>query len=365
MSIKEEKTRNSNIELLKILALFLITIQHVLTSTNINFECSTYDFPTVFLALFRYSGIVGNIIFVICSSWFLIDSKNSSKKKIFYLVTDTFIISIIWLIFMLIIYHDLHIKWIIKSFFPLIFKNNWFISCYILFYLLHPFLNVIINKLSNVEHFRILCVLVIIYCMVQFIVSNSFFYNELIGFIVIYFVVSYLKKYCIKFQNSIKANVIILFLSLFINIILLLTTNFLGLRYAIFSDKVLYWSHNMCNPFSILIGISSFNIFNDRRLLHNKFINNLSSISLVYYLIHENILFRTFLRPKIYNILESYFGIYGSILILILIIFNLGLLVSLIYKYTIQKIVYKKLNIVYEKIRNYYCKFEKKLINIR
>ena len=135
------KKRLSNIELLKIISLFFISIQHIISSSNINFGIASNNLEVIIFNCFRYFGCIGNTIFVICSAYFLLDSKGTNKKKIVYIFGDVFTISIIWLIPFIFININLSIKDYIKEFFPILFQTNWFIGCYIILYLIHPLLN--------------------------------------------------------------------------------------------------------------------------------------------------------------------------------------------------------------------------------
>ena len=102
--------RESGIELLKIIAIFAIVISHTvqtLTSKNKYVGFSDYVFdishsttdPLSFVfMLLRYLGQFGNIVFVICSAWFLVDSSKSSGKKVVNLIFEIWSVSIIILV---------------------------------------------------------------------------------------------------------------------------------------------------------------------------------------------------------------------------------------------------------------------------
>lgn len=136
-----EKTRNSSIELLKIIAIVLIIISHAVPYGNfsnydayIDLNHASADGNVVILAILRNLGSVGNCIFIICSSWFLLNSNKVNKKKILKLIIDSFIISITILL-LIFIFSDYNVSLteIIKSFFPITFNVNWFLTCYLLF----------------------------------------------------------------------------------------------------------------------------------------------------------------------------------------------------------------------------------------
>lgn len=149
--------RKSNIELYKIIALILITIGHCITSTYYPLDNSNTDIFMVGLSALRYLGTLGNDIFIICTAYFLIDSDSKpNKKKIVNIVIDTFVISIIWLVPMFLLGFKLGKKEMIGEFFPLTFNNNWFITCYILLYLLYPLLNLVAKTIRQKNLFRLI-----------------------------------------------------------------------------------------------------------------------------------------------------------------------------------------------------------------
>ena len=85
--------RDSGIELLKIFAIFVIVISHVvqtLTSENlyipyqdyvIDITKATTDFRYIILLILRHFSVWGNSLFFICSGWFLLKATAYKKKK--------------------------------------------------------------------------------------------------------------------------------------------------------------------------------------------------------------------------------------------------------------------------------------------
>ena len=120
----------------------------------------------------------------------------------------------------------------------------------------------------------------------------------------------------------------------------------------------------MANPFILIIGISIFNLFNIKQF-HNEIINKISSLSLLYYVIHENILFRKYIRPHIYiHILNKVNNHFLTTTILVILMFAVGMLLSFIYKNTLQKIVHKCSSILFNYLKKKYLIIEKKFSNV-
>lgn len=361
------KIRNSSLELLKIIALMLIVISHSVPyygdTTSISFidlGIATNDITVFILNLIRCFGQIGNILFIICSSYFLLESKKSKKEKILNIILDSFVISMLFVLIAVLLKCNITSKDFIKQFLPITSQNNWFIGCYLLLYIIHPLMNIIISSLNKKQLFRIDLILIFLYCIVQFVIDGKYYYNELIGFILIYFLVAYIKLYMINFVKNIKINFILILVSLIGMVILLIITNILGLKFNIFSDKLLYWN-KISNPMYILLSIGLFNIFNSKKFV-NKFINYISSLSLIFYMIHDNLLFRRYIKPEFYKLVFPYGHILIWVIIEAIILFICGMLISTIYKETIQKIVYIASNKIYNLSRKIYFKIEIKLL---
>ena len=222
MEIEKYKQRESGVELLKIFAILLIITNHVvqtlcepngyITYSDYLMDIShaTRDAKQLILAMLRYSGVFGNTLFFVCSAWFLVDKQISNKRKICYMIADVWIFSIAFLGIALITNHGhVAVKLMIKELFPTTFANNWYITCYILFLLLYPWLNTIISKMTQPELFRSSILLALLYIVVNFIKDRMFFTSALILWVAIYFVVSYIKFFMCSFSDNLKANVIL------------------------------------------------------------------------------------------------------------------------------------------------------------
>ena len=364
--------RNSSIELLKIVGIILVVISHVIqtlysnnsyvamTDYILDISTATTNIQQLILANLRYSGALGNNIFLICSAWFLLENDKVDKKKIFHMLMDVWVISIIILIAVYIIRGgNLPINLIIKQILPTTFENNWYITCYLLFYPLHPFLNRLINSMDRKTLLKSTLVLLFLYVCVNYIFPERFFSSHIILWITLYFAIAYMKYFLVDLSNNIKFNILLFGIGFVGNIGIICLTNFLGLRFEVFSDKLLRWNVN-CSPFLLLIAVS---MFNNARSIHfeNNIVNYVSSLSLLIYIFHENMLLRTFYRPQMWNYVYKQFG-YEHILlwtfILVVLVFSFGLIASIIYRNTVEKIVTIACDWLYPILQKIYGKIE-------
>ena len=379
-SQRNRTARNSGIELLKIFAIFLIVVSHSTQtlsdiSTNIlyqeyavNLSFATTDLQQLIAAILRYSGYLGNTIFFVCSAWFLLDSKRSNKRKILQILADIWVISVG--IFIIVFFQrggQMDGKMILMQFLPTISGNNWYMTCYLLFCLLYPFLNLVLSRIDQKTMLRTCIVLLILYVGFNYVLHGLFFfYSRLILWVTIYFVMAYMKRYLLHSANHLSINLLLLMAGIGGNIAIILITNFLGLRIAFFEDKLLLWN-NMSSPVLLLIAIALLNIARNINF-RNKFINHISGLSYLIYIIHENMLLRTYYRPMLWEYVYKTFG-YEYLLLWILVIslfvFAFGLCSAFLYEQTIQRVITRICNYGYPRVARMWNRLENKLLKLR
>ncbi len=375
--IDKTAMRDSGIELLKIIAIFLIVISHVvqtLASKNDAISFSDYvvdlsvastNMKYFLITLFYYFGKLGNTIFFICSAWFLLRSSKYNKRKWFFMLFEVWIISLIILVITEFITHgNIAMKPLIKSIFPTTFSSNWYITCYLLFYPVHPLLNSVINKMDKKSLLRSSIVLFVLYFGFAFIKSDLLQCNDLLRWLAIYFIMAYLQNYLKDFMNNTKQNVILLLVGIAGFIGIAFFANVLGLKVSFLNDKVLHWNSNS-HPFILAISIALFNLMRKGNY-KSVVINYISSLSLLIYVIHENIILKTYFRPKMWNYVYNTFGYSHIVLwvfVLSSIVFAFGIIASMIYDKTLRSIIRKLSNKIYEWLIRIYLKLENRMIN--
>ena len=327
---KDSSIRFSGEELLKLFAIFLICISHTIQTAEKFLDFSNISSAIVILKLFTHSGQIGNLIFITCSSFYLVDKSKTKAQKVIKMLMDSVIISITIFVFLLILNYRFSAFEIARQFFPDLFLNLSFIPDYIILYLIHPLLNKIFNKLSKNKLMLLLLTYAIVYVVLGTIFNFTIGAN-LSNYILVYGIVYYIKKYYPNFSQNIKKNVIgcIVFFGAFIML-------------TVASDMI-FFNRNWFNPIlsALLIPavICLFGTFHNLKF-KNSVINYLSSCSLFFYCWHENILIRTYIRPNklqnfYSNINNSYvLGSFVYALIILVTYFSIAIL----YKLSISKL---------------------------
>lgn len=374
-----KKERESGIELYKVIAIFLIVLSHVIQTltepnyvlgigegTFINIATATTDLDVLLLALFRICGALGNNMFFICSAWFLVNSKKMSLKKVIHMILDVWIINMIVFLGLHAIGIQFQISDTVRTFFPTTFANNWYITCYLLFYLIHPFLNRMLEQLNISEHFTLTSFLFMIYFIIPVLPLeeiNLFFVNELVIFLATYVIVSFIKIYKNEWTENLKLNKGILFVSIVSYVALILSVDYLGLRTNYFLNRLVRWNMNN-SLFMFLIAFSSFNMMKKKKFI-NRTINYFSSLSLLVYIFHENLAFRRYFRPVIEFSILRRFGIEHAFICAVFMAVSLAILsfiISAIYKIFFTKIVSKLSSIISQNIKTLWKKYERLVI---
>ena len=83
----------------------------------------------------------------------------------------------------------------LKQLLPVTFDTNWYVTCYLVFYPVHPFLNWLIKKMDQRTLLKTTLVLLLLYVFANFMLANRFHFSSLILWVTLYFAIAYMKFY--------------------------------------------------------------------------------------------------------------------------------------------------------------------------
>lgn len=341
------KVRDSNYELLRIISMFFIVLYHIilhgrLLSNTIGVSNFVFRIITLFI-------IVHVNCFMLITGYY--QSKSTFKFK------NLFSIIIQIAFYNLVINSVLKLSGLVEysndEFLSRIlfynYESYWFIKCYIIIYILSPFLNKLISNLDRIQFKKLLLCLFCCFSLFPFLTGNLFYDTNgltLIQYISLYFVGAYISKY--KLSKSIfkKINLsqkrllyIVIFVTCWIiNISLFSLQEYIGnLDSNILnriSISIVNYIQRYNNPFIILQSIAVFLYFGTFKF-KNKLINKISPLMLGIYFIHES----RILKNNLYSWIGIDVGtmIYGKMIILkaftwAIILFIICLTIELIRK---------------------------------
>lgn len=360
------KQRNSSVELLKIIAMIMIVISHSMPNGDgvldgtINLDQVTLDVQIIFARILKCFGEIGNDVFLICSSWFLLDSDKVNTRKIAFMIGDCVFVSVILFFLFGIERYDLSMRYILTQFFPVTNCNTWFLSCYLLLYMIHPLLNIIIKNISQTTLLTYDIIFIVLYCIWNIMLGGEvLFYNKLVGFIGVYFIVAYLKLYLEHTAEKSKNNLFLfvtgISLWLFVDVILFV----LGSRIGFFANRQGAYNYFVFPGF-IMITVAVFNIAR-QKVFYNKIINYISGTTLLVYMIHCNRIIRDYIRYDVFEYIYSkytYDFLIGWILGFAVLTLLASVISAVIYQHTLQKVIYRIAGLISDIVTNGYKKIE-------
>lgn len=252
-----------------------------------------------------------------------------------------------------------NLKDFIKAFFPTIYKQYWFVTAYIVMYILSPYINKLIFSLDKKHFFKFILLLL---CLVSFI--PTFFRSDLLltqiaQFLLLYYLGAYIRLYPNKATSNKKMGLLGIFIFGLLFILSILVLNLIG------------WNGNLLNMRnSILIiglAVSIFIFFANMEMKYNKVINLIAAATFGVYLIHDNL----YLREIIWGELFNNTGYAASSLLIIhvfisvILVFVSCTIIELIRQHLFEKPLFKiidkkwegwsnKANTIFEKVK---CKY--------
>lgn len=190
---RKKPMRNSNIELLRILAMFLIVVHHLSVQTAWPDLSSDLAVQSAVRAL-AFGGKIGVDIFVIITGYFMISSC-FKVRSLLRTVTETWFYSWTLLAMFLIAGWGISKMQIAESIAPIFTGEYWFISTYLLLYLFIPLLNRVLRPMSKRSWQLLLAVSFTVLSLVPTLTTYSPVSENVIWFFFLYAVGGYLRLF--------------------------------------------------------------------------------------------------------------------------------------------------------------------------
>lgn len=343
-----KKKRLSQFELLRIMAMFLIVQAHSIGHGVLDISPSiqiTHPLSTS-ISLTLGLGGIGVYIFVLISGYFLIDSHIKFEKVIRFWL-PIFFWSIILFVSIGVPNNCFSIKNLIKSMFPILFNQYWFMTVYFVMYISVPLLNVVVKWLDSkkkIIYFMILG-------LIAFLGESPFLLGgptqigaRIVTFYFIYCIGGLIRKYKLLQNKSIvkKSNRSLLYLfGIEIFLIFILTFVSAHMRYTSLLSLARDLAFSPWTLFLVMEAIGIFIWLGSKSISYNPVINKIASTTFGIYLISDNNYLRNILWK---NILHMNIVIYKNPLIIIIYIFVSSVIVFIISSCLeyLRKIIFQK-----------------------
>lgn len=286
------KERSSNLELYRILVMLLIVAHHYVVNSGL-LDVMNQDVlstNTTFFSLFGAWGKTGINCFVLITGYFMCTSKITFRKFLKLLLWVLTYSVLITAVFIISGYTPNGVLRMIYEVIPLKSLDTGFTSCFIVFYLCIPFLNILLNNVTKRQHQWLILLLLFIYTLhgsVPKLMSVSM--NYVSWFSVLYFIAAYIRLYPIKEKNTKFWGAATLVSFAFSSIGILLLNH---VQAKLGMDAKVQYSYMLVqdsNAFLALTnGITSFMWFKSMKIRNSKLINTIAASAFGVLLIHAN-----------------------------------------------------------------------------
>ena len=189
--------RQSNLELYRIIFMYLIVIHHYVVNSGLIDQMIIHNefAKNLVYAIAGGWGKLGINCFVLITGYFMCRSNITIKKFVKLLAEVLFYSIVIFSIFCICGYESFQIKLFVKCVFPFYDISTGFTSCYLIFYLLIPYLNILINQLNQKQYMRLLGIVLVIYTIIPSVPKMSITFNYVSWFCIIYLIGAFIRLY--------------------------------------------------------------------------------------------------------------------------------------------------------------------------
>ncbi len=286
--MKNESVRKSNIELLRIVSMFMILTHHYVVNSGIleGFGGGSTSFNFIFLALFGMWGKTGVNIFIMISGYFMCRSKLTVKRYCKVLFEFLFYLFVIYFTLLFMgyeVFNASRINDLLFGIFKYANASGNFVGSFFMFYLFIPFINKYIEHLTQREFRNFILFLLFIFTILSTVFNNVFVFGEIFWFITVYFIGAYLKLYPPTWANSLRASRNLLIISLIVSyasvVLMIIKGQFTYTYYFVIDANKLG---------AVLVSIFMFTTFKNINIGYSRFINLIAKTAFGVLLIHAN-----------------------------------------------------------------------------
>ncbi len=341
------KNRLPSLDLLKILAIFLIVVFHASYKGIPTFVVDSLGWVNqAFYYIFYHFGELGVNLFMLITGFFLVSSTSVKKNKIIKIILDVYFFAIfsvvLSLVFKKYVFH-------IQDLFPITFTYYWYVTGYLIIYILSPFINKFVRGLSQKQFQKLLFILFILFSFIPTVAGLTTgstedlgFYNRFVWLLFVYLAGGYLSVYrgqLSLMNSSVKKLLIALYkLLLFVGAFAIFSY-FAQINTRFFNIPPNYfWGPNSVVIF--LISILLFALFYHFKIPENKFTALIAQSTLSIYLLHEHPKFLFILWLDIFSFAPFYYSkkLFLMVIIYSLVVMLTGVLIHYFKKYTFDRL---------------------------
>lgn len=343
-------SRDSNIELFRIIVMLLIVAHHYVVNSGLTaadgvLYSNPFAAKSIFLLIFGMWGKTGINCFVLITGWFMCKSNITIRKFLKLLLQIYLYRIVIFLLFLFTGYEQLTIVSLAKVILPVTSVGSDFTSCYLLFFLTIPFLNILIKNMTEKQHLMLVSLCLLVYTVIGSIPKIYVSMNYVTWFIVIYFIASYLRLYPKSWSDSTKLWGWLTLSMIIVSIASVLVLNWVGYKIGRLGLQY-YFVADSNKILAVFTSVTAFVFFKNLNVPQSRFVNTVAASTFGVLLIHANSdAMRQWLWVDTLKNVEAYSGnIYLHAILSVVAVFTVCTLIDILRRKLIEKPVFDLLD---------------------
>ncbi len=197
--MRENKNRNANMELLRVLSMIMVVCIHLFTKTSVLWEIPEQS-PAYHMSWILYGlCMTGVNCFVLLTGYFMIYAEFKLEKLLNIYVQVLFYSLVMAFIVRCVLHLELSTG-LRRAILPVTSGEYWFATVYLALYLLGPFVNILVRNLNKESFQRLLLILGILFSVIPTFLDADGWLGDggaygIVWFIFLYLLGSYIRKY--------------------------------------------------------------------------------------------------------------------------------------------------------------------------
>ena len=360
-AVQLKKEREIGPELLRIVAMLMIILSHISVHGGLTYPDVCLN--GMILSVMAMGGKTGVIIFILISGYFSVHASMRPKKAAILIAQTVFYSLLTYGLACLAgadSFRPKHLFYALLPFFS--DKGYWFITIYLLLYVLTPLLNAGLKRLTQRQYLYMLALFLFLgsvlpYTYGYFFKTQSYSLTELPWFAVLYSIGAYLRLYPIRLLRRRALPCLMLFGTAVLAVGARILYVVFGIKFnepkSFFRMALLFLSNNtVYGPLAILFSVFALIVFLQIKLKPNRPVFAAAGSVFGIYLLHDSEWTREYLWKELVRLPrfgDSPFFI-PAVLLILLLIFTVGSLTDILRKNLLEKPLFN--SALYKKAEN-------------
>lgn len=330
-SAPRRSERESNFELLRIVAMFLVVLYHASGRARGLAEDQGLSPNPFFFQLCAFSGDLGNSLFILISGYFL-SGRPFSARRVLRVWTQTLFWSALLTALALAMGRPFSVGEVWRALTPVTSISYWFITCYLAFCFFQPYMDRLFAALDRREFGRLLAVMFVVFSLLRTVAPGGFVhFTKLAMFFFLYSIAACLRRY--PDAAGVFSRAWRCFAAAGALLLLLICYYALCLRFgARFSFLRLDRFNHMATLPQLVMALLIFLGFRALRMPRSRLVNRLATACLGVYLIHYSYAWRNWIWDELFGALpmETSAAVIPCLLLAVLLVYALATLLELL-----------------------------------